>query len=183
MYRLITSYLRNRKQRVKIGNAKGAWLGLAKCSAQSSIFGPFCYNVFINDLMYIKHKNIDIYNYADEYTLVCSGYDYEEIKQEIIVSVNEIIAWFERNHMQVNPDKFQCIVLGNVNNLGTLQIHGDTVILTNKVKLLGLDIDNKLNFKYHISKICQKAGRQVNVLSRLSRVLDKSKNCFYIILY
>ena len=73
--------------------------------------------------MYIKRKNIDIYNYAGDNTLVYSGYDYEEIKQEIIVSVNEIIAWFERNNTQVNPNKFQCIVFGNVNNLGTLQIN------------------------------------------------------------
>ena len=42
------------------------------------------------------------------------------------------------------------------------------------MKLLGVDIDNKLRFNHHVSMICQKAGRQVQVLRRLSHVLSKS---------
>ena len=43
-----------------------------------------------------------------------------------------------------------------------------------RVKLLGVHIDNKLNFGHHVSHICQKAGKQVKVLGRLSRVLTES---------
>ena len=35
-------------------------------------------------------------------------------------------------------------------------------------------IDNKLNFGHHVSHICQKAGKQVKVVGRLSRVLNLS---------
>ena len=41
-------------------------------------------------------------------------------------------------------------------------------------KLLGVHIDNKLDFGHHVSHKCQKAGKQVKVLSRLSRVLNES---------
>ena len=34
-------------------------------------------------------------------------------------------------------------------------------------------IDKKLNFNEHVSGICSKAGRQVNVLARLSRTLNR----------
>ena len=37
-----------------------------------------------------------------------------------------------------------------------------------------MHVDNKLNFNVHISKLCQKAGRQVSVISRLCNVLDQS---------
>ena len=40
------------------------------------------------------------------------------------------------------------------------------------VNLLGVDIDNKLNFTNHISKICTKAGQQLSALARLSKILD-----------
>ena len=43
-----------------------------------------------------------------------------------------------------------------------------------RVKLLGVHIDNKLNFGHHVSHICQKAGKQVKILGRLSRVLNES---------
>ena len=76
--------------------------------------------------------------------------------------------------MKVNPDKCQCIVFGKVVNPGTF-ITNDTVVRPEeKVKLLGVHIDNKLDFGHHVSHICQKAGKQVNVLGRLSRVLSES---------
>ena len=36
-------------------------------------------------------------------------------------------------------------------------------------------IDNKLNFKSHISELCKKASRKVAALSRLSRYLHNSE--------
>ena len=171
---LLTSYLRDRTQRVKLGNTKSKWLHIDKGSAQGSILGPFCYNVFTNDMLSIVSDNIEIYNYADDNTVICSGYEYEDIKAELMLNVDKIIDWFRDNHMKVNPDKFQCIVFGNVVNPGTFIINGNIVRPEETVKLLGVHIDNKLDFGHHVSHICQKAGKQVKVLSRLSRVLNES---------
>ena len=171
---LLTSYLRDRTQRVKLGNTKSKWLHIDKGSAQGSILGPFCYNVFTNDMLSIVSDNIEIYNYADDNTVICSRYEYEDIKAELMLNVDKIIDWFRDNHMKVNPDKFQCIVFGNVVNPGTFVINGNIVRPEETVKLLGVHIDNKLDFGRHVSHICQKAGKQVKVLSRLSRVLNES---------
>ena len=58
---------------------------------------------------------------------------------------------------------------------------GDTEI--NKdvcVKLVGVHIDNQLNFNKHIQEICIKAGRQLNALKRLSQKLTTdSKLCIF----
>ena len=63
---------------------------------------------------------------------------------------------------------------GNVVNPDTFLINGNVVRLGERVKLLGVHIDNKLNFGHHVSHICQKAGKQVKVMGRLSRVLNES---------
>ena len=39
------------------------------------------------------------------------------------------------------------------------------------VKLLGIEIDNKLNFEKHISNICKKASNQLNAICRLQTFL------------
>ena len=52
--------------------------------------------------------NIEIYNYDDDNTVICSGYEYEDVKAELMLNVDKIIEWFQDNHMKVNPDKFQC---------------------------------------------------------------------------
>ena len=42
-------------------------------------------------------------------------------------------------------------------------------------KILGVTIDNKLNFKSHISELCKKASQKIATLSRLSSYLHNSE--------
>ena len=37
------------------------------------------------------------------------------------------------------------------------------------VRLLGIQLDDQLNFNGHIGILCKKAGRQLNILARLSK--------------
>ena len=67
-------------------------------------------------MLYILDNDVDIYNYADDNSLVCSGYDYDDVKSKLLSNVNKVIKWFESNHMKVNEDKFQCIVFGKKDN-------------------------------------------------------------------
>ena len=73
-------------------------------SAQGSILGPFCYYVFNNDMLSIISDTIEIYNYIDDNTVICSGYEYEDVKAELMLNVDKIIEWSQHNHMKVNPD-------------------------------------------------------------------------------
>ena len=51
----------------------------------------------------------------------------------------------------------------------TIQNHN--VKCEDSVKLLGVTIDYMLNFDLHISEICKKAAKQINVLGRLGQYL------------
>ncbi len=48
---LIASYFTGRKQRVKLGGHKSEWLTISKGAPQGSIFGPFVFDLFQNDLL------------------------------------------------------------------------------------------------------------------------------------
>ena len=41
--------------------------------------------------------------------------------------------------------------------------------------ILGITIDNKLNFDSHIGKICKISGKKLNALSRISTFLNKDQ--------
>ena len=76
--------------------------------------------------------------------------------------------------MIVNPDKFQVILLdkrGSDNTNIELKIGTEKIKSTSSVKLLGVHIDDKLNFNHHINKLCKSAGNQLNALTRLKSFL------------
>ena len=77
------------------------------------------------------------------------------------------------NYMQANPENFQFIIFDKERQPRNLQLnHNVTIQSVSNVKLLGVNIDVELNFNHHIALLSNKAGRQINALSRLSNVLN-----------
>ena len=78
--------------------------------------------------------------------------------------------------MQANPDKFQFMIISSDDNsTRSLTLNENTVIVSEKhVKVLGVEIDCRLNFSLHISSVCKNAARQLNALASISNYLDVS---------
>ena len=67
----------------------------------------------------------------------------------------------------VNAEKFQTIVVkknAKMKDSYTLNINGLTINSENSIKLLGIEIDDKLPFEQHISAFCKKASNQLNTI-------------------
>ena len=75
--------------------------------------------------------------------------------------------------MKVNPDKFQAIAIGNNTQSKNISFnsYGNIIKTEDEVKLLGVTIDYEL--KSHITNICRKASRQLNVLKRMGKYLNR----------
>ena len=95
---------------------------------------------------------------------------------KILESKSEVVIdWFKKNMMVVNPDKFQPIILDkrksdHANERITVDNHQIQVV--SNVKLLGLQLDDKLNFNLHISNICKSTANQLNLLIRLKKFVN-----------
>ena len=77
--------------------------------------------------------------------------------------------------MVVNPDKFQAIILDNQKGDHTNErITADNQQIKHlpSVKLLGLQLENKMNLNTHISNICKSAANQLNALIRLKKFVN-----------
>ena len=70
---------------------------------------------------------------------------------------NTMIEWFKNNYFQANPDKFQAIIFDNKSSDQSIMIAGKEVKTTNVVKLLGIFIDDNMNFNNHMSELCKKS--------------------------
>ena len=62
-------------------------------------------------------------------------------------------------------------MLGKLKNSNELLIVNHKIDSEYSVTLLGIEIDNKLNIEKHVRALCQKAGRQLNALSRIHKYI------------
>ena len=167
------SYLKKRKQSVKINNTHSAFQVLLSGVPQGSILGPILFDIFINDLFY-RVKELELNNFADDNTISSAEFSVEKLLKTLERESQVAVDWFKENNMIVNADKFQAIIVKRNSDMCsqyTLNIDNNEVALEKSVKLLGIEIDDKLFFDEHLSSLCKKASNQLNAISRLHKYL------------
>ena len=141
-------YLSNCKQCVKINDTYSEFENIIRGV-------PLLFNLSINDLFFFI-LIASVHNFAGDNTLSAFA---ENVSQliNILQSGSEVITdWFKKNQMIVNLDKFQVIIIDKKKGDHT----NEDVVIDNKqiktvtsVKLLGSQLNDKLNFSPHISNI------------------------------
>ena len=129
----------------------------------------------MNDIFYFLEKST-LYNYSDDNTVSYCHKIYQIVLSVLQIESTTMIEWFNDNHMQANPGKFQAIAVGqkSASVIKDFIIDGTEIKCEEQVKLLGIEIDFLLNFDAQISIICKKVARQLNVLQRLSKFLNEN---------
>ena len=173
----IYSYMKRRKQGVKINDTESLFKILLSGVTQGSILGPILFNIFINDLLFFINE-AKLANFANDNTIYVPKSDLNELLRLLEKESEVAIKWFSDNNMIVNPKKFQAIIINRQNRSNRnscLTINNVEIKSKESVTLLGIEIDNKLNFEKHVSTICKKANNQLNAISRIGAVLGKKE--------
>ena len=104
------------------------------------------------------------------------GSSINEIMTNLENDLSTLLNWFFTNGMVANPDKFQLMFLGlNEKHKLRLNIEGVKISSTENVKLLGIEIDNKLRFSKHVKTLCDNTNRKVNAFGTLNMYLSREQ--------
>ena len=109
----IYSYLKRRKQKVKVNNFFSDFLTLLSGLPQGSILVPILINIFLNDLLLSTLKLSDRFNFADDNAISTTADNTDYLLLSLKHESELAAKWFTENHMIVNPDKFQAMILQN----------------------------------------------------------------------
>ena len=77
--------------------------------------------------------------------------------------------------MVLNAGKHHFVCFENNTESETFLFNNNLIENKNEQKILGLIIDNKLNFKIQINELCQKAFQKTGALCRLPSYLNNSE--------
>ena len=166
---LILNYLSNRRHRTKI-NIFSSWAELLCGVPQGSVLGPLLFNIYLNDLFY-EFANTKVCNLADDTTPYACDIDLPTVLRNLEHDTLSDMVWFDGNNMKLNQGKCHFILAGNTPEMLWAKVGEEMIWESNSEKLLGLEIDNYLNFNKHLSNLCQKVSGKVSALARMVKIL------------
>ena len=82
--------------------------------------------------------------------------------------------WFRDNYLKLNADKCHLLISNHSHDI-EINVENEIIECENSVKLLGITLDNKLNFNKHVSNICKKASQKLHALARISNYMCQKK--------
>lgn len=148
---------------------------------QGSILGPLLFNLYINDLGDdLKWSILKLF--ADDTLDYVSGKIINEIVSKINNDLKDLYNKICQYKLKLNVTKTKVMIITNLTNINdiSVKINGIELEIVDKIKYLGVIIDNQLNFKPNSEYVCKKLGRKVGVLARLRNDLNfKQKMLIY----
>lgn len=141
---------------------------------QGSVLGPLFFICYINDLpSYMSPNKCSLF--ADDTTLVCSHTSLLELDRLSSAMEGRAQSWFSANNLLLNRQKTQKIIISSNN----------TVTTGNSVTLLGITIDDRLDWSSHVDVLCKKLSSIVFLLRNLKSILNLSilKNVYFALFH
>ena len=119
-----------------------------------------------------------MHSFAGDNTISAFSKDVQELIKILEDTSECVMKWFTNSCMIGNPGKFQSVIIESSKdkiNRQSLKINGNSIETSESVKVLGIEIDDHLNFNLHVSTVCKKTGGQLNALSTLKSFLNQDQ--------
>ncbi len=180
----LKSYLEGRRQRVAVNGRTSAQKFVQCGIPQGSCFGPRAFSIFINDLPEtIETPGCTTVLYADDLTGIIEGDSVEDVIEKANIYLSKVKVWMDQNCMVVHPQKTEAVWMSRNNDtdppMQRVVYDGRPIDWVEVVKLLGVQIDNKLSFKQHAEDTIKKFSAKIRLLKNLKFMPREPLQQFY----
>ena len=161
--KLIGSILKSRQLSIEIGNLRSQYFGVEDGLPQGSVLSPILFIFFVSDMF--KNLNCKKFKFADDGNLLVTGYTETQVYLNCQVILKQLERWCKNWRLAVNGDKTSIIYL-NTEYPHAPTFFGEACKVTRSTKILGLIVDDKLNFNEHLQQVEGKVAKQLNIFKK-----------------
>ena len=172
IHKWISDFLKDRNQRVRVGNLYSEPAQVTSGIPQGSILRPILFTIFINDLPDCVSSCCKIF--ADDTKL----YDVASNCTQIQKDIDPLQKWSDKWNLYFNADKCKVMHIGLHNQRFnyTMKLSNEEIVNIMKCdeeKDLGVVFDCMLSFDSHIQTVINKANRNIGIIRRTFSYLTR----------
>ena len=181
------SYLTDRVQFCSINGFNSEKKYMTYGVPQGSVLGPLLFLIYINDLnRAIKYSIVN--HFADDTNLFNSHSSLKSLQNRVNYDLKQLSKWLRANKISLNASKTEVLIFTHKNKQMAyrskegklvpwelkIKIDGKKIFPSPFVKYLGVIIDSKLNWKFHLEQLTVKLSRAIGMLAKIRHYVDKN---------
>ena len=177
---ILTSYLNDRQQIVRIDNFYSIIRKISFGLAQGGVLSGSLFNLYVNSVNICGIKS-SIVMYCDDISIITSESDPWQLKRTLEEDLSKISLWLKFHYLFPNPKKTHYLMFHNKRRHEdfydlTLNIsfNGNIIQRLDCTKLLGVQIDETLSFTKHIYELQNKIVSFVFALKRIRPFIEEN---------
>lgn len=186
LYRLIASYLSNRKVQIT-GRHAEAWKQASNGCPQGSILGPsFWYLIFDDLINKLEALGYIVIAYADDLIVLIPGNSRIHIEEAANKVTKVILEWCRKQKLKLSDTKTEMLLekgFMDIRRPPTVKIEQKSLKMVPTAKYLGVKFGTRLNITPHIEYIVNKTKIIFNKLAHVARahwgINQKSMSTLY----
>ena len=171
--KLMSSYLTDRSQYVKLGDHRSTMRKIGIGVPQGSVLGRILFLIFINVLIN-SAPQLEYILFADDTTFFSLE---PQVLKENLIKIEE---WCLANRLILNTKKTFQVIFKAPNKMisdpDVFDLHGSMgnsqLATISSTKFLGIEIDSNITFKTHIGQICKKLNYVLLLMRSIRQFLD-----------
>ena len=171
----LTSYLQDRRQKVRINSATSEWAHVPAGVPQGSVLEPLLFLAYTSDLPEsVTCPDTVCDQFADDTALTTCSTSALSAVTGLQASVNTTATWLQQWRLRINPKKTAIMETSRRihRNAAQLSLHGTQLDNVNTHRHLGVVLSSDLRWTAHVeTSILAKVTPLLGVLKRLSSSL------------
>ena len=165
-------HLTNRQQYIQVGNTVSSKQTMTCGIPQGSYLGPVLVLIYINDLP-ICSNALTFRIFADVTNVFASARDVKVLEKTVNSELKKVKIWCDVNRLSINFSKTNFMIIKSQKkkddqvNINIESADGTVNVLhrRQKIKYLGVFLDETMSFNHHISYICTSIAQNDGIIS------------------
>ena len=173
--KFLMSFICNRKYFIHVNGANSKTNIVNIGVPQGSTLGPLLFLLYVNDMKF-SSSLLKFIQFADDTTLGYRCKNFDLLKETLEKEGKKVMEWLFANKLLVNLSKTHVMLFSFKRNVPKLSIKINNFELEEKgeINFLGVQIDNKLTWKTHITHICSKVSKSIAILRLVRSIFPKN---------